>query len=590
MRENIHRRTASVFQINRGHFELSEFKTPEQCIRFVCGVHHASLEHAEGPVNLSAYTLGDFQHFLYHFEAYEGPSAWGNFIPKRIIQDSDFRVRTLSFVLFIVHEEQVFCVVAGSGMMAIKRYINHHFGTDLYERISIPEEDNVISITSRGVTGNNAASKSIPRNELLVLDALQFGMVPTNMTVELSEHISSDLFGFISSEKSRLVVEVASYFKPVPKISFDELQELVRVLAHTLSAMPQKHLTCFVRVEDKEVADGRYTQQLLTEIRDDMERRNSPSRSDFALLKDIDFMHPSKLESFVECDVYKVFFKSSEKPAFEVRDRRTIYRDTLRYIYQNHPGLSQFDFNGLLMSSRVKGFKGERLATTATVLQHITCEIEFNGRPVFHVDTSWYEARGNFEAELNGQFAALLAARDNGAGLFDLDWKDNMKTEGDYNSAYSNHSSGKCFVLDTIVHDNIELCDVLVWGGDELNLVHVKRGFDTSMRDLSYQVLLSAKRLATDKNNGRFRYLREIVRKYNEKGGPVLSAKDLIAAIKSQRVKYTMAIARPKKDRPPVFTNHTEYKSNLAKLAWIETSKQMSTSSFGFGLTEINLT
>ncbi len=589
MRDNIYRRPASVFQINRSHFELSGLKTPEQCIRFVCGSHHASLEHVEGPLNLSAYTHGDFEHFLYHFEAYEGPSAWGNFIPKRILEDRDFRVRTLSFVLFMVHDEHIFCVIAGSGMMAIKRYINHHFGTDLYERISIPEEDNVISITSRGVTGNNAASKSIPRNELLVLDALQFGMVPTNMTIELSEHISNDLFGFIPSERSRLVVEVASYFKPVPKISFDELQELVRVLARTLRAMPQKHLTCFVRVEDKDVADGLYTQQLLKEIRDDMERRNSPSRSDFAILKDIDFMHPSKLESFVECEVYKVYFKSSDKPAFEVRDRRSIYPETLRHIYQNHPNLSQFDFNGLLVSSRVKAFKGERQVTTATVLQHITCEIEFNGRPVFHVDTSWYEARGNFEAELNAQFATLLAARENDRGLFNLDWRDDMRTEGHYNNAYADHDSGKCFVLDTIVEDNIELCDVLIWGDEEINLVHVKRGFDTSMRDLSYQVLLSAKRLATDKNNGRFLYLKEIVRKYNEKGGPALNAKDLIAAVKSQRVKYTMAIARPKMDRPPIFTNHSEYKSNIAKFAMLETSKQMSTSSFGFGLTEINL-
>ncbi len=59
----------------------------------------------------------------------------------------------------------------------------------------------MISITSRGVTGNNAASESIPRNELLVLDALQFGMVPANMTIELSEHISNDLFEFHSVGK-----------------------------------------------------------------------------------------------------------------------------------------------------------------------------------------------------------------------------------------------------------------------------------------------------------------------------------------------------------------------------------------------------
>ncbi len=589
MKENIPKRTTSVFQINRNHFELSKFKNHLECIKFVCGMHHASLDHVEGKINLSTSTYGDIEHHFYHFEAYDGPSPWQDFIPKGVADGNDFRVRTLSFVLFMVHQDQIFCVVAGSGMMAIKRFINHHFGTDLYERISIPQEDNVLSIKSRGVTGGDAASSSVPRIERLVQEVLAFGMVPTNMLIELSEHISKDLFGFIPSDKPRLVVEVASYFKLIPKVSFAELQELVRTLANILVAMPQKHLTCFVRVEDKEISDGRYSQQLLREIRDDMVRRHSPSRSEYVIPMDIDFMHPSMLEKFVQSEVYKVYFRNSLKPAFEVQDRRTIYHETLSYIYQNYPNLSQFDFNGLLMSSRVKGFRGERQTTTATVLQHITCEIEFNGRPVFHVDTEWYEARGNFEAELNAQFATFIAARNTGAGHFDLDWKEYMKSEAQYNSAYLNHGSGKCFVFDTIVYENIELCDVLIWDSEELNLVHVKRGFDASMRDLSYQVLLAARRLATDKISGEFIYLKEIVRKYNEKGGPLLSAEKLIAAVQNLRVKFTMAVARPKLERPHVFTNHTEYNSNIAKFALIETSKQMSTSSFGFGVTEINL-
>ncbi|HQX99822.1 MAG TPA: TIGR04141 family sporadically distributed protein [Flavobacteriales bacterium] len=589
MQENISKRTTSVFQINRSHFELVKFKAHDDCIRFICKEHHASLEHVEGAMNLSMSTYGDIEHYFYHFEAYDGPSPWQGFIPKGISDGSDFRVRTLSFVLFMVHQEQIFCVIAGSGMMAIKRYINHHFGTGLYERISLPGEDNVLSVRSRGVTGGDAASSSVPRIERLVQEVLVFGMVPTNMLIELSEHISKDLFGFIASEKPRLVVEVAAYFKLLPKVSFEELQELIRILALILGAMPQKHLTCFVRVEDKEVSDGRYTQQLLKEIRDDMERRNSPARSEFMIPMDIDFMHPSLLESFVQSEVYKVYFKNSMKPAFEVQDRRTIYRETLSYIYQNYPNLSQFEFNGLIMSSRVKGFRGDRQSTTATVLQHITCEIEFNGRPVFHVDTEWYEARGNFEAELNSQFATLLVARNTGAGLFNLEWNEAMRTEAQYNNAYMNHASGKCFVLDTIVHENIELCDVLIWDSEELNFVHVKRGFDASMRDLSYQVLLSARRLASDKVSGQFDFTREIIRKYNAKGGPALIEEDLVAALQNFRVKFTMAIARPRSERPPIFLNHTEYKSNIAKFALLETSKHMSTSSFGFGVTEISL-
>lgn len=579
----------AIYQIDQNHFELTKFESPQACIQFICEAHHASLKDVEGPMNLTTYTYSDIEHHLYHFEAYDGPSAWQSFLPSRISGDNNFSVRTLTFVLFMVYGGKVFCIVAGSGMMAIKRYMNHHFGMDLYERISIPEEDIVLSIDSRGVTGSDAASSSVPRMEKLVLEAVEFGMVPTSMTVELSEHISKDLLGCIASEKKRLVVEVASYFKPMVRISFDELQEIVRALVRILDGLPQKHLTCFVRVEDKEIADDRYRSQLLTEIRNDMVRRNSPTRSDFVIPMDVDFMHPSKLESFVECEVYKVYFKNSDKPALEIYDRRAIYRDTLKHIYNQYPNLSQFDFNGLILSSRVKGFKGEREITTATILQHITCEIEFNGKPVFHVDTEWYEARGNFEDELNQQFERLLAARQDGSSLFNLDWKEGMNTEGEYNNSYAAHQSANCYVFDTIVHENIEMCDVLIWGSEELNFVHVKRGFDASMRDLSYQVLLSSKRLTTDKISGRFDYLKEVVRKYNERGGATLSVDDLISAIKALRVKYTMAIARARKDRPSVFGNHTEYKSNIAKFALIETSKQMSTAPFGFGLVEIEL-
>ncbi len=47
------------------------------------------------------------------------------------------------------------------------------------------------------------------------------------------------------------------------------------------------------------------------------------------------------------------------------------------------------------------------------------------------------------EAELNAQFATLLAARENDRGLFNLDWRDDMRTEGHYNNAYADHDSSR---------------------------------------------------------------------------------------------------------------------------------------------------
>lgn len=62
-----------------------------------------------------------------------------------------------------------------------------------------------------------------------------------------------------------------------------------------------------------------------------------------------------------------------------------------------------------------------------------------------------------------------------------------------------NNLSANTLVFDTVTPENIEACDILKWDDEFVYVIHVKKGFDTSMRDLAAQVSITAKRIRNDR-------------------------------------------------------------------------------------------
>ena len=86
--------------------------------------------------------------------------------------------------------------------------------------------------------------------------------------------------------------------------------------------------------------------------------------------------------------------------------------------------------------------------------------------------------------------------------------------EDEYNKK---HTEKGYYILDKLIKDNIELCDILVTKNNVIYFIHVKNGFNTQMRNLYIQVILSAKRLWNDLyNNTGSSYLIETIKKYNK--------------------------------------------------------------------------
>ena len=90
--------------------------------------------------------------------------------------------------------------------------------------------------------------------------------------------------------------------------------------------------------------------------------------------------------------------------------------------------------------------------------------------------------------------------------ILPLPWsKSIIRTEKKYNLQYDLIEN--YIVLDTITPDGVELCDIMLIEEDKIYLIHVKYGFDASLRELSNQIMLSAKRLYDDSKSGKYSYI-----------------------------------------------------------------------------------
>ena len=146
--------------------------------------------------------------------------------------------------------------------------------------------------------------------------------------------------------------------------------------------------------------------------------------------------------------------------------------------------------------------------------------------------------------------------------------------------------------MDKVIKDNIELCDLLVIENDRAFFIHVKNGFNATMRDLYIQVILSAKRLSNDlKNNIESSYLKETLKKYN-KLNPTkkIDYKDIIEKLKKKEIKinFVMAYRNGRYKGKTALEKIDCSKSNIAKYSLIQVIKEMQQFDFEISLFDIS--
>ncbi len=160
--------------------------------------------------------------------------------------------------------------------------------------------------------------------------------------------------------------------------------------------------------------------------------------------------------------------------------------------------------------------------------------------------------------------------------LVDIPWnKVSIRREDEYNLQYD--SKPNYIVIDTIIEDGLELCDLLHYDNTNLYLIHVKYGFSSKMRELTNQISLSARRLKDLIGTQDRTFFEKVYSKLVSKGRSVneLSLDEFINLFFDRSITYVLAFSSHLTDDLVVENNIDRYDSNIARFSLVQCSGEM---------------
>lgn len=578
-----------IYRINITFWELRNAKVAESKINFIVNKHRKAVKNFDDigkPLPNMSYDNLNF--LLYTFSTEEKESHWKRFLPLNLTIGEDFIIQKPSFVLFVHNEEKIFAIIGGKGMFAIKRYLDSGFGFDILSRIADPKSDIIHSIKTRGITGNIAGSSEFYRNDQKLIDTISFGRIHKEILFQFNNDLLAELFEIDIEKKNQRILGLAgSSFQIRTPITFPNISRIIHKILEVLSWEETASISMFVPVIDYNLVEKLIEPRLFEILK---ERIDGQTKRDDAQFYDYDFCHPSKMELFYECDTYKVFAKNAKTPFFETSDRQEIYPSVLEYVKENFDTSLLGDLMSFLGGVKVRGYKDGEQETIAPFMTHITCEIVFNEQPLFKIDSKWYKVRGSFIADLNRECLTMINSNYLQEDILNEVWYNPKEIDEDeYNKKYL--SNNNFLVLDKVLADQIELCDLLYFDNEKLFLIHVKKGFNAKIRDLINQIKISSRRLWSDLNSGEYSFIRTIFEEYVKSDNFKNSEIDTFEKFKNlfaKQKQVVLAFTTNNRDGRKVRKDISFYKSNIAKFSIIESIRDMNNNSYPLKIFEID--
>lgn len=568
-----------IFLIDKNFF-LFNGKTNEEIIEHIKDNHKKGLRAEQTDLNIAKPTLNhfvekDFEHYTYCYNQPKTQNYWKLFLPDELAKDQNFEIVEFSFVLFLIYKTNIYCTVGGSGFSVIQAFIDSNFGIDFYQHFAKPQEDIILKVNTRGVASNISQKDNTYTYDQRISESLEYSEIPKKIKVIVRDELKKGIFKKYDLDSVKAIMEIGSFFSLKTKINFEELKELIKDI-HKIRSDKSSYtqLTLFSKIDDAtlltELNNG-----LKEQIIDDIILHNTPSELHKIKEGIIEVINPKKLEKFYECDEFKVRFKKSwSKNDRIVKEKENLYFECTEHIFKSVENINnRKEILSKLFNLDVVGIIGGKESTFGNFYSHIVSERTYLNKKYFRVDGNWYYLDNTFLERISKDAINTYNQNELTENLLNK-WVKGWD-EDTYNLS---HIKSNYYILDKLIKDNIELCDILIHQNNTLYFVHVKNGFTTQMRNLYIQVVLSAKRLNNDLfNNTGSSYFIKTIEKYNKKNKANINAKDLHQKILNNELKIEFVMAYNnysyvgKKPAEKVELSD----SNIAKYSLVQTVREM---------------
>lgn len=584
-----------IFKIDRYFYELRE-KNIDEIISIIKENHLKKLRYNLQDFDIkivdptiTEYVEDDFYFWSYCFRQPKEKFYWKVFLPDQMTKSQNFDIVEFSYVLFIKYKNELYCVISGSGMSVIKKYIHPSFGIEIYQRISEPTEDIIIELYTRSIANNISSKRETFNLNQTISETLNYSDVPTKIKLKIRNELKLKEFKKYNLNSNLSIMEIGSFFHIRKKINFEELKELIKDLNDIYINKSPKQLTLFSKVNDLNSLN-KLDNILLDLITNDIQLHNDSSKVRLSQNDVIELVHPSKLERFYECDKFLIkYYRSRGKNKVELFDRGNLYFEATKFIYDNLEDIrDQYKIKQDIYKLNITGYVNNTEKTNGNFFSHITAELEFENKKYFRIDGNWYILEDKFLNIMNEDAKSYYKKYELKIDILKK-WKDG-DDEDTYNKSF--YELENYYVLDKVISDNIELCDILTIKNNKAYFIHVKNGFNTKMRDLYIQVVLAAKRLSNDlKNNSGTSYLKKTLEEYNKRNPyKKIDINDFISKINTKEISisFVMAFKNNHNKKDDVIERINKCKSNIAKYSLVQVVKEMQQYDYSIEIIDIS--
>lgn len=567
-----------IFMINKFYFAFKN-KSNKEIIDEIKTNHinciHANEESYEiVKPSMEFYEIDDFAFYTYCYNQPKDQNYWKKFLPADLVKDQKFNILEFSFVLFIIHRNNIYCTIGGSGINVIKKFIDPYFGIDLYQHFAKPNEDTPIVVNTRGVTGNLTERSNTFNTVQSINDSLEYSEIPKKLKIVIRDDLKNSIFKKYNFGKEMAIMEVGSYFLLRKKIDFEELKQLVSDI-HSIrqDKTNYTHLTLFNKIVEESLINN-LDEELKNKIVEDIILHNNPKSLYLLNSEIIEMVNTHKIEKFYECNSFKLRMRKSRKDKI-IYNKYNLYLECTKYIYQNIDDINdKFLIKGKLFELNITGSIDEKEVTFGTFYSHINAEITLLGKKYFRIDSQWFGLDDKFIEQIKQESINYYKEYKLEKNILNV-W-DKSVDEDEYNKS---HNTNNFYILDKVIRENIELCDILYVDDFDLYLIHVKQGFNTQMRSLSNQVILSAKRLWHDlSNSSGSKYFVETLKLYNSRNPHnEINVSSLYNSIIENNIKinFVMAYNNTSMKGKTSIEKLEQSESNIARFSLVQTVKEI---------------
>ncbi|MBI9056810.1 MAG: TIGR04141 family sporadically distributed protein [Labilibaculum sp.] len=569
-----------IYAINKGHRLFKGITDSKKIIKVIIefSIKKNGLKTTFDIQQIKSLKKDGITYFLYTYNTNEIISDWEDFLPNELGRSEDFTQQKLSLILFIETEYDMYCVIGGSAYQIIVPFIDHSFGLNTYARIMKPEEDELASIRSRGITGARAGISEQFRDNYKIIDFIKFGKIPKEIHLKLSTEISNLHFFFLQNKQGeRMQIYAGKAIKIKKGVNFKTLHRIILELGVISELSPSDYLSSYKEITDTNTIEQKLRPELIRRLLEDT-RNIEGINPIFNKVFEHDFCNPNNIELFYEADEYKLKEKSENNRyrIFKtVTDRKDIYENVMKRAMEVCGTSNSFSFQVFLQGVRITCVQNKKQTIGSSFLYHISTEFQLDGTPYFLIDTKWYSLRDSFVKDLIISVKHVLKTYKAPEYILEKPWnKSTLRTEKAYNESYDNNSG--YIVIDTIIVDGVELCDLLYYDDENLYLIHVKYGFSAKMRELTNQITISARRLKEAMSGSDSKFIEQ---QYDKIIGKGRSVNDLslegFKQLFTRKITYVLAFTSHLNEDLCVENNIERFDSNIARFSMIQCSSEM---------------